>query len=153
MLPPGPPPPAPAPPPPPLSLPPSEPRGPRKRFIVQAASERASEAAEAWFWLAALHLKHSPSSRGCIWSWFPVQAALGRGVGAELGPASPIGRDWAFMDDGMVWDCQTVICQSLAYRLKPERYSEKERAYDWPRAAWARSQGCFGLMAGIQLQI
>ena len=81
-------------PPPPTLAPPPALR-PRKRFIVQAGSE----ANRAWSWLAVLHLKQSPSSRGCIWSWFPVQAVPGRG---GVWPDSVIGRDWAFMHPRMV---------------------------------------------------
>ena len=97
---------------------------PRKRFIVQAGSE----ASEAWFWLArcaasetltflqGLHLE-LVSCSGC--------AGLGRSL-ARL-------CDWARLSlygprDG--WSCQTVICQSLAIRFKPE-HNAREKAHDW----------------------
>lgn len=87
---------------------------PRKRFIVQARSE----ASEAWLWLVCsaasetltflqgLHLE-LVSCSGC--------AGQGRSLARHC--------DWARLSlygphDG--WDCQTVICQSLAYRFKPE---------------------------------
>jgi len=100
----------PTPPKPPLPLP----LRPRKRFIVQAVSN----ASEAWFWLAyctasetltflqGLHLELVSCS-----GW----ARLGRSL-ARL-------CDWTRLSlygpqDG--WKCQTVICQSLADRFKPD---------------------------------